>query len=165
VAHPFRDVAPGLSACVSSVQVEKGHPSWQYPHGTKSHDAQLPAPDPDGRQNGGISPLFRTPSTVAHPFRWVKVCLLPKRRRLSPAVLASSSSALYVQSDAGHPTWQYPHGTKSQDTQPPPISLVTLIVTSLTEFVRPGSSVESADDIALSSPSVTVDEPADGLLV
>ena len=42
MAHQFRDVAPGLSACVSSVQVEKGHPSWQYPHGTKSHDAQLP---------------------------------------------------------------------------------------------------------------------------
>jgi len=38
--HPFRSVLPSLSTSNSVLQVERGHPSWQNPHGTKSHDPQ-----------------------------------------------------------------------------------------------------------------------------
>jgi len=44
--HPFLSVFPGLSSELSSLQVERGHPCWQYPHGTKSHDPQAPGPLP-----------------------------------------------------------------------------------------------------------------------
>ena len=40
--HPFRPVAPTLSRSLCDSQLDTGQPSWQYPHGTKSHDAQLP---------------------------------------------------------------------------------------------------------------------------
>ena len=38
--QPFLSVTPGLSSELSYLQVDRGHPCWQYPHGTKSHDAQ-----------------------------------------------------------------------------------------------------------------------------
>ena len=38
--QPFLSVFPALSSELSYLQVERGHPSWQYPHGTKSHDPQ-----------------------------------------------------------------------------------------------------------------------------
>ena len=38
--HPFRSVLSGLSTGNSFLQVERGHPCWQNPHGTKSHDPQ-----------------------------------------------------------------------------------------------------------------------------
>ena len=36
----LRSVLSGLSSMLSYLQVEDGHPCWQYPQGTKSHDPQ-----------------------------------------------------------------------------------------------------------------------------
>ena len=37
MAHPFRSVPPTLSTALLYVQLDRTHPCWQYPHGTKSH--------------------------------------------------------------------------------------------------------------------------------
>ena len=42
LSHPFRSVAPTRSTGYSCTQADGLHPSWQYPHGTNSHDAQAP---------------------------------------------------------------------------------------------------------------------------
>ena len=46
--HPFRPDLPSLSTSLSHVQADSAQPSWQYPHGTKSHDAQLPGSEKVG---------------------------------------------------------------------------------------------------------------------
>ena len=40
IPHPFLSVLPDLSTWLSHMQLDGAQPSWQYPHGTKSHDAQ-----------------------------------------------------------------------------------------------------------------------------
>ena len=42
IPHPCLSVLPDLSTGLSYLQLDGRQPSWQYPHGTKSHDAQLP---------------------------------------------------------------------------------------------------------------------------
>ena len=51
--HPFRPDLPSLSTSLSHVQADSAQPSWQCPHGTKSHDAQLPGSEKVGTALGG----------------------------------------------------------------------------------------------------------------
>ena len=51
--HPFRPDLPSLSTSLSHVQADSAQPSWQCPHGTKSHDAQLPGSAKVGAAVGG----------------------------------------------------------------------------------------------------------------
>ena len=52
LSHPFRSVAPTRSTGYSCTQADGLHPSWQYPHGTNSHDAQAPVGVPVGSRVG-----------------------------------------------------------------------------------------------------------------
>ena len=137
------------------MQSDSAHPSWQYPHGTKSHDAQLPgsakvgaalgAPEDElllcapGRHERGTSPSFIIPLAPApHPFR---------------SMLSGLSTSLsYLQSDSAHPSWQCPHGTKSHDAQLPGSANVGAALggsvgAALVDVFLLGASVDPLDEL------------------
>ena len=109
--HAFRPVAPVASTSLSYQQIDGRHPSWQCPHGTKSHAHANNEGPADGELLGCLEPLhsngtcspFGTPLTTSHSFRFV-----------APGLSTSNS---FMQLEGGHPIWQYPHGTKSHVAQ------------------------------------------------
>ena len=127
VANPLRSVAKGLSASFSyvTVQVDTGHPSWQSPHDTESHDAHGA-----DRHCGGTSSKFFTPPIVAHLFREVASGL--------------STIVSYAQSDGGQPSWQKPQGTSPHDAHGAGRHLVGVCP----EFRTPSTVVHPFRDVA-----------------
>ena len=141
LSHPFRSALPGLSTGLSYVQLDGAQPSWQYPQGTKSHDAQLPG----GPEIGALVGALVSPPTLVGAVDGAAGVMVgsldgaivgEEGRQLGgtmslfeiplliphpfrSALPGLSTGLSYVQLDGAQPSWQYPQGTKSHDAQLP----------------------------------------------